>query len=501
MMRKFDGSRRVQPWIVLAVAVLVALAAFYGASRAVDWPTVLAVAFTTGLFLMLLWALVRMRYQREEHLRYHALCDPLTGLPNRSLFVKRVEQALARVVSGPGSVAVLIVDLDDFEDINHSFGHGAGDRLLRAIAQRLEESAGPESTVARLCGDEFAVLMEYAPEKDAVISAAERIGETLRLPVGLGKSEVSISASVGVAVGGSAGDSPEGLLREADVAMHEAKRNGKARHEVFDPGADTTTSGRLLVEAELRRAIEEEELLVYYQPLVVLETGKVRGVEALVRWRHPTYGLIPPAEFVPLAEQTGLIVPIGRWVLEEACRQVRRWQGEHPNDPPLTLSVNVSACQLRQPNLVEEVFRTLENAEFDPCHLKLEITESVLVNDRASTAALRKLKGAGIELLMDDFGTGYSNLSYLKRLPVEALKIDRSYVNGLGSNAEDTAIVHATVAFAKALKLDITAEGIENDGQLARLKDLGCELGQGYYFAKPLPGDEAAEFLYAPPGR
>lgn len=497
MMRKFDGSRRVQPWIVLAVAVLAALTASYGASRAVDWPTVLAVVFTAGLFLMLSWALVRMRYQREEHLRYRVLYDPLTDMPNRSLFVERAEQALARVVSGSNSVAVLIVDLDDFEGINHSFGHEAGDRLLRVIGQRLEESAGPKSTVTRLSGDEFAVLLEDVTDKDAAVSTARRLGEALRAPVGLGESEVSVSASVGIAVGDSEGDSAEGLLREADVAMHEAKRKGKARHKVFNPGAETTTSGRLLMEADLRRGIKEEELLVYYQPLVALETGKVRGVEALVRWRHPTYGLIPPGEFVPLAEQTGLITHIGRWVLEEACRQVRLWQRQHPGDPPLALSVNVSACQLRHPNLFDEIFRTLQSTGFDPAHLMLEITESVLVHDVTAAAVLRKLKKSGIELAMDDFGTGYSNLAYLKRLPIDSLKIDRLYVNGLGSDTEDTAIVHATVAFAKALGLSVIAEGIESDEQLTRLKELGCELGQGYHFARPLPSDEAARFLYA----
>ena len=383
----------------------------------------------------------------------------------------------------------------------HGLGHDAGDDLLKIAAHRLEASVTLESTVARLCGDEFAVLLEDVPDKYPAISAAKRIGEALRVPVVLGEGEASISASIGIALGGLKEDSPEGLLREADVAMHEAKRKGKACHKVFDPSANTTTSGRLLAEVELRRAVKEGEFVLYYQPLVALDTGKVRGVEALVRWQHPTHGLIPPGEFVSLAEQTGLIAPIGRWVLEEACRQVRLWQRKHPSDPPLTLSVNVSARQLRQPNLVEEVFGILRSTGLDPPHLRLEITESVAVHDASFAAALQALKRAGIGLSMDDFGTGYSNLSYLKRLPIDTLKIDRSYVNGLGSDTEDTAIVHATVAFAKALGLNGTAEGIENDEQLTRLKELGCELGQGYHFAKPLPGDEAAEFLYASPGK
>lgn len=500
-MRKFESGRQTRIGVVLAAAILVTLAAFYGAGGLVGWWTALTAVLVVSLFLTTLWMFVRMRRQREGHLRYHALYDSLTNLPNRSLFVDYTERALLRAARKSGLVAVLLVDLDNFEEINHSLGHEAGDRLLATVGERLEALVGSKDTVARLCGDEFAILLEEVPDKSSTVSVAKRIGETLRAPIGLDSGEVLVSASVGAAIGGSVQDSPEGLLRNADVAMHEAKRKGKARHKIFDPGADTTTSGRLLVESELRRAIEEGQLLVYYQPLVALETGKVSGVEALVRWQHPTYGLIPPGEFVPLAEQTGLITSIGRWVLEEACRQVRIWQREHPSDPPLVLSVNVSACQFRHPNLVEEIFRTLGSTGLDPAHLRLEITESVMVHDVSAAAALQKLKEAGIGLAMDDFGTGYSNLRYLKRLPIDALKIDRSYVSGLGSDAEDTAIVHATVAFARALGLDVTAEGIENDEQLARLRELGCELGQGYHFAKPLPGDKVAEFLYASLGR
>ena len=248
-------------------------------------------------------------------------------------------------------------------------------------------------------------------------------------------------------------------------------------------------------EAEMRRAIQEGEFRVHYQPLVSLESGKIHGVEALVRWQHPTYGLIPPNEFIPLAEQTGLIAHIGRWVLKEACHQVRAWQREHPSEPSLTLSVNVSACEFQQPNLVKEIHRALRETGLAPNDLKLEITESVMMHDATAIAALRELKGMGIRIAMDDFGTGYSSLSYLKRFPIDTLKIDRSYVDGLGSDAGDTAIVHATIAFAKELSLDVTAEGIENAEQLARLRDLGCELGQGYHFARPLPSEKAKDLL------
>lgn len=477
-----------------------ALAVFHFAYEMASRQAAFAMVLVAGMFLVTSWSFALMRRQRDEHLRYHALHEPLTGLPNRALLVERLEGALLRAGGESGSIAVLVVDLDDFEEIDHSLGHEAGDELIRIAAGRLVATAPPEATVARLCGDEFAVLLEDLPDKDSAISTAERIGQALRVPVGLSGAEASVSASIGIAFGGPEGSGPENLLREADVAMHEAKRKGKARHEVFDPSAQTTTSGRLLAEAELRRAVKEGEFVVYYQPLVALATRKVRGVEALVRWRHPTYGLIPPGEFVPLAEQTGLIAPIGRWVLEEACRQVCLWQRKHPSDSPLTLSVNVSARQLRRPNLAKEIFGILGSTGLNPTHLRLEITESVAVYDAPSVAALQGLKEAGIGLAMDDFGTGYSNLSYLKRLPIDTLKIDRSYVSGLGSNAEDTAIVHATVAFARALDLNVTAEGIENDEQLARLKELGCELGQGYHFAKPLPRYELAELLSASPG-
>ncbi|CAA9440785.1 MAG: diguanylate cyclase/phosphodiesterase (GGDEF & EAL domains) with PAS/PAC sensor(s) [uncultured Rubrobacteraceae bacterium] len=458
--------------------------------------TALAVV-VAGLLLALLWALGRVRGQRDEHRRSDSLRDSLTDLPNRALFVERVESALLQAVRERGSIAVLLVDLDNFEEINHSMGHDAGDRLLVVISERLRESVGREGMVARLCSDEFAVLLKSIPDKNAAALVAEHIGDALKAPIGLDSNEVLVSATVGISLAGSDQDSPEGLLRKADVAMHAAKAQGKACYKVFDPDASTTTSGRLLLESEMRRAVREEECVVYYQPLVALETGEVRGMEALVRWQHPVYGLIPPGEFIPLAEQTGLIAPLGRWVLREACRQARLWHKEKQSSSSLMLSVNVSACQFRQPNLVEEVHRALKETGLDPRCLKLEITESVMMHDAAAIAALWELKGSGIELAMDDFGTGYSNLSYLKRLPIDTLKIDRSYISGLSHDAEDAAIVHATVAFARALNLNVTAEGIENAEQVARLQELGCELGQGYHFARPLPSNEATELLVA----
>lgn len=469
---------------------------FYSVAALVNSDIVLALVFTAMVLFSLSWMYARMRRQKDEHLRYHALHDSLTNLPNRPLFVDSVDRALDRAAEDTSTVAVMFVDLDDFKEINNSLGYEAGDRLLGAVVERLKAALRPEDTIARLYGDEFTVLLENASGKGSAIAAAKRIGEALEAPFKLGGSEVLASASIGIAMSDDSGRStPESLLREANVAMHGAKQKGKARYRVFDPDAESSTGGRLLLEAEVRRAIKEKEFQVYYQPLVSLETGTIRGVEALVRWQHPMYGLVPPHEFIPLAEQTGLIVPIGRWVLEEACRQVRLWQKQRESDPALTLSVNISAFQFQQPNLVKEVSRTLKQTGLAPDSLKLEITESVMMHDASAITALRELKAMGIGLAMDDFGTGYSSLSYLKRFPVDIIKIDRSYVGGLGSDAGDTAIVHATIAFARSLNLNVTAEGIENAEQLALLRDLGCQLGQGYHFTKPLPGEEAGELL------
>ena len=494
-MHRFSKGRRLQVLAQLAGAVIVALVTFYALASLEVPDVVLALVFTVVLLFSLTWMYARMRRQKDEYMRHHALYDSLTDLPRRALFADRVDAALNRVDGG--STAVMFIDLDDFKEINHSLGYAAGDKLLSCVAERLEESLRPGDTIARLGGDQFTVLLEHVTDKSSVIAVAERIGVALGTPFKLKGSEVLVSASVGIAMsdGSDRGNTSENLLREANVAMHGAKKKGKSRYRMFDPGAQTTTGGRLVQEAEMRRAINEKEFRVYYQPLVSLDTGRIHGVEALVRWKHPVYGLIPPNEFIPLAEQTGLIAHIGRWVLEEGCRQVCLWQKEHPSDPALTLSVNISACQFQQPTLVKEIARVLKDTKLAPQSLRLEITESVMMHDASAMGALQELKGMGIGLAMDDFGTGYSSLSYPKRFPIDTLKIDRSYIDGLGSDAGDTAIVHATIAFAKALNLDVTAEGIENAEQLAHLRKLGCELGQGYYFARPLASDQARELL------
>jgi diguanylate cyclase (GGDEF)-like protein len=493
-MRVYRSGHAARVSLMLAMTVLAVVAIAYGLGALEGWGRALAVGLAAGLLLSSSWVLVWVLRQNEERLRARALNDSLTDLPNRTSFVERLDHALARTSGGSRPIAVLLVDLDDFEEINHTLGHEAGDRLLAAVGERLAGSVRPEGYAARLCGDEFAVLFSDIPDRSSATSAAERVGEALRAPIEVEGSEVLLSASIGVAIPEEE-DGPEDLLRKADVAMHAAKRKGKARHKVFDRGADTTTSGRSLAEADMRRAVEEEQFRVHYQPLVALGTGKVRGLEALVRWQHPVYGSMSPEEFVPLAEQMGLIVPIGRWVLREACRRMSLWQEEHPSDPPLMLNVNVSARQFRQPNLAAEILRTLEGSGLGPHQLILEITEGVMVHDASAASTLRELQGSGIRFAMDDFGTGYSNLSYVKRLPVHILKIDRSYVSGLGSDAEATAIVHATAAFAKALGLGLIAEGIENAEQVARLREVGCELGQGHHFARPLPSEEVSAFL------
>ncbi|CAA9466845.1 MAG: diguanylate cyclase/phosphodiesterase (GGDEF & EAL domains) with PAS/PAC sensor(s) [uncultured Rubrobacteraceae bacterium] len=485
----------------VAAAVLAAVALLY----AVAMLEVLGVARASILVLAAVLSLAYLLYsnartrRRDSDANPGALHDPLTGLPTRPLFVERVEETLERSADGLTPATILFVDLDDFKEVNQGLGYEAGDRLLCGVAERLRSAAGgitDVSEVARLGGDEFIILLGGLSDQSSALDAAEKIRRLIEIPFLLGESEVFVCASIGVATSGAPGlSTPESLLREANVALQEAKKKGKARCRVFDPGAESSTGGRLILESEVRRAVREGEFRVYYQPLVSLTTGRIGGMEALVRWQHPLYGLLPPAEFIPLAEQTGLITHIGRHVLEEACSQVRRWQDEHGGEPALTLNVNVSAVQFRQPNLVQEVFRTLKRSGLAAGDLKLEITESIMMHDASSVTALRELKAKGIKIAMDDFGTGYSSLSYLKRFPVDTLKIDRSYVEGLGSDAGDTAIVHATVAFAKSLNLDITAEGIERIDQLIRLRDLGCEFGQGYHFAKPLPVKEAAQLL------
>jgi diguanylate cyclase (GGDEF)-like protein/PAS domain S-box-containing protein len=438
---------------------------------------------------------IAQRKAFEAELIQQAFHDPLTGLPNRALFVDRLEQARVRSARRQGNVAVLFVDLDNFKLINDSLGHQAGDVLLIEVAKRLQACVRNEDTVGRLGGDEFVIVMEFATEIEAV-QAAERIEQKFIRPFKISDREFVVTASIGIALGDASQGQSDVLLRNADVAMYRAKTEGRARRVVFHASMHTDSLIRLNLENDLRQAIRRGELVVHYQPIVILESGEVSGVEALVRWQHPTRGLLLPAEFISVAEETGLIVPVGQWVLEEACRQVVAWRAELPDQAALMVSVNLSPRQFQQKNLVAQVARALREAGLAPAWLKLEITEGVIMQDvEATIKTLWQLKELGVQLAIDDFGTGYSSLAYLKRLPLDILKIDHAFINGIGQDSEDTAIVRAIIAMAKSMKLSITGEGIETAEQAALLREWACDKGQGYYFARPLSHAGLTELL------
>ena len=432
----------------------------------------------------------------ESDMRYMALHDPLLDLPNRVLFMERLEQALADANRRGYSVGVLFLDLDNLKLINDSLGHKAGDQLLLAIAERLRGCLRDDDSTARLGGDEFTVLLNAIRGPQEATTVAQRILEQLQQPIDLGGHDVVPTVSIGVALSKPGSGQADDLLRNADVAMYRAKANGKARYELFDESMGTHAMERLELERDLRRALDRGEFRVYYQPLVALDDDEICGAEALVRWEHPTRGLVPPAHFIHLAEETGLIVPLGEWVLAEACRQTRAWQQLRRCRTRLSINVNLSGMQLQRRDLVESVARVLTLTDLDPRTLTLEVTESVAMEDAEWTATnLRRLRTLGVEVAMDDFGTGYSSLSYLKRFPVDAVKIDRSFVDGLGQDPDDTAIVRAVLALANALNLRVTAEGVETAEQLTQLRALGCDRAQGYYFAAPMPGDAFGALL------
>jgi diguanylate cyclase (GGDEF)-like protein/PAS domain S-box-containing protein len=436
----------------------------------------------------------------EERLKHQAFYDNLTGLPNRTLFLERLGHALTRSDRRGGEFAVLFVDIDDFKTVNDSLGHEAGDRLLMAIAERLRACVRPGDTVARVFGDEFAVLLEGVAEGSRATKAAERMIEKLRRePFVVQEREVFITPSVGIALGTPGEEQqPEELLRRADVAMYEAKKRGEAQQVAFDPSMDRRTLEHLSLRTDLRRALKDEEFRLLYQPKVSLKSGEIVGMEALVRWEHPERGLVPPSEFLAMAEQTGVIVPLGRWVLKEACRQAKEWQERYPNEPPLAMSVNLSARDFRRRNLVEDVRAVLRECALDPRSLTLEITESTVMEDASATIdALRRLKRLGVRIAIDDFGTGFSSLSYLRRFPVDYLKVDRAFVGGLGRNPEDEGIVKAVTELAHTLGLRVVAEGVENGEQLKLVREMGCELAQGCYFWGPLPPEAAGELVVA----
>ena len=433
----------------------------------------------------------------ERALLHQAFHDTLTALPNRALFADRLGQALARRERRPTEAAVLFLDIDRFKWVNDSLGHAAGDELLVGVAHRLQRVLRPGDTVARFGGDEFVVLCEEMGSGDEALLVADRMRHVLAAPFELGGREIGLTASIGIALAStSTHDTPDALLRDADAAMYRAKERGRDRVELFDDQMRSRAMARLETESALRRALEYGQMKVYYQPVVKLSTGRVAGVEALVRWNHPERGLVSPSEFITVAEETGLIVALGGFVLTEACLQVARWNCRHPASPPLTVSVNLSAHQLRTRGLRDLVIRALKQSGLQPRFLCLEITETALVEDAdASRAALDGLKDLGVTLAVDDFGTGYSSLIYLRRFPVGVLKIDRSFVVGLGTNAEDTAIVSGVVGLARALGMLAVAEGVETPEQAVRLAELGCPLGQGYHWSKPLSARQMERWL------
>jgi diguanylate cyclase (GGDEF)-like protein/PAS domain S-box-containing protein len=435
------------------------------------------------------------RKQFEEHLTRLAYHDPLSRLPNRALFLAGVKHALERTTQIDKHIALLFLDLDNFKLINDSLGHPVGDQLLVAVSERLQVSVRPSDTVARLGGDEFTVLIEDLVDVAQAVHVAERILDQLRAPFVIDGHKVFTTGSIGIAFS-SHSQTPDELLRNADLAMYQAKTSGKAGYAIFDHSLGERMRDRLLLENDLRRALELDQIQVYYQPVVNLANNTISEVEALARWMHPERGVIAPTEFVPIAEETGLILPIGQWILEQACRQAVAWHEQYPADPPLIMAVNLSPRQFQEPEVVTMVARTLEMTGLAPHCLKLEITEGMMMQDSAvTTSVLRDLKALGVELAIDDFGTGYCSLNYLKRFPVDTLKIDRSFINGLGKNAEDTAIVRAVIAFAKALNLSVTGEGVETAHQVAELSALDCERGQGFFFGRPLPREELDAWL------
>ena len=437
--------------------------------------------------------LVLVRDKTEE-LQHQALHDALTGLPNRVLVIDRAEQMLSRAQRIRAPAAALFIDLDDFQQINDRFGHPAGDELLQTIAARLQAVVRGGDTVGRLGGDEFVALVEPGSFEIAPELVAERILEVLRQPITLqtpSQSTVTITASMGVAT--AQGLSAEALMREAHVALYEAKQAGRDRYVLFRSAMQATLQGRLLLQTDLGEALDREELFLLYQPTLDLQSERVVGVEALIRWRHPVRGIVQPNDFIPLAEETALIVPIGRWVLTEACKQAAVW---HEESRSVQVSVNVSARQLDHKNLLEDVQGALADSHLEPTSLTLEITETALMRDADSTAQqLKKLKALGVRIAIDDFGTGYSSLAYLSRFPVDVLKIDRTFVTGLSDSADSRALAHTLIQLGKTLGLETLAEGIEDPAQLEILKYEQCDLGQGYLFARPLLLEDIQGYL------
>lgn len=439
--------------------------------------------------------------ESKDHFRHAAFHDALTNLPNRALLAENLKFVIERAKQHEDyQFAVLFLDLDRFKNVNDSLGHSIGDQLLITMARRLESCIREVDMVARLGGDEFAILLDGISSQSEATNMARRIQEKLQSPFNLSGHEVFTSTSIGIAVSSTGYDDPENMLRDADTAMYRAKAQGKACYEVFDKGMHTHAVYVLQMENDLRRAIEREELRVYYQPIVALENGQLAGFEALIRWQHPERGFINPSDFIPLAEDTGLIVPLGLWILKRACQQLCKWQWQSPANRSLFMSVNLSGKQVAQPDLVAEIGDILEETHVDAKHLKLEITESaVMENAEMAARLLKRLKALGVQLSIDDFGTGYSSLSYLHRFPVNTLKIDRSFVGRIGEAAENIEIVRTVISLAENMGMEVVAEGVETLSQLTQLRKLKCQYGQGYLFSRPVDAASVSAWISKKP--
>lgn len=435
------------------------------------------------------------RKRAEEQIHYAAFHDALTGLPNRTLLSDRLSMAVERTKRlRDYKFAILFVDLDRFKIVNDSLGHDMGDKLLVDLSRRLESCARKLDTVARLGGDEFAILLDGIKTPEPAVEVAERIQEALKQPFDLDGQEFFTTASIGIAYSETGYDRPEDILRDADTAMYRAKANGKARHEIFDVNMHTRAVEALKLESDLRRAVDNGEIIPFYQSIVSLKTGKIVGFEALARWRHPTRGLVSPADFIPLAEESGLIIPLGLKILEDACRQTRKWQAKFKK--PLTVSVNLSGNQFKQKTMVETITGILIRTDFLPKDLRLEITESVVMDNAAAAAEiLRELKTIGVQLSIDDFGTGYSSLSYLHRFPFDILKIDRSFVSRMNTDKESRGIVKTIITLAQELEKSVVAEGVESKSHRDMLRRMSCDYAQGFLFSRPLEAHYAEGLL------
>ena len=439
--------------------------------------------------------------ESKEHFRHAAFHDTLTNLPNRALLAENLKFVIERAKQHEDyQFAVLFLDLDRFKNVNDSLGHSIGDQLLIAMARRLESCTREADMVARLGGDEFAVLLDGIPDQNEAAKMAQRIQEKLQSPFNLSGHEVFTTTSIGIALSSTGYDHPENMLRDADTAMYRAKAQGKACYEIFDKGMHTHAVYLLQMENDLRRAIDREELRVHYQPIVSLDSGQLAGFEALVRWQHPERGFINPSDFIPLAEDTGLIVPLGLWVLRRACEQLGQWQWQSAANRSLFMSVNLSGKQVARPKLVSEIRQVLEETRIDPKYLKLEITESaVMENAETAVQLLRRLKALGVQLSIDDFGTGYSSLGYLHRFPVNTLKVDRSFVGRIGEAAENIEIVRTIISLAENMGMEVVAEGVETLSQLAQLRKLNCQYGQGYLFSRPVDAESVSTWISRKP--